>query len=65
MVYILNSNDHKVKNNCLRFDFKNPIRFINQQISVMSIIFYRYFENATDKFYISVKHYNEISVRFL
>ena len=39
MEYILNSNDHKVTNNCLRYNFKNPIRFINQKISLMSIIF--------------------------
>ena len=31
MEYILNLNDHKVTNNCLRYDFKNPIRFINQK----------------------------------
>ena len=28
MEHILNSNDHKVTNNCLRYKFKNPIRFI-------------------------------------
>ena len=39
MEYILNSNDHKVTNNCLRYNFKNPIRFINQKISLMPIIF--------------------------
>ena len=60
MEYILNSNDHKVTNNCLRYNFKNPIRFINQKISFMSIIFYYYFENVTDKFYMSVKHNNKI-----
>ena len=65
MEYILNSNDHKVTNNCLRYNFKNPIRFINQKILLMSIIFYNYFENATDKFYISVKHDdNIITMRF-
>ena len=41
MEYILNSNDHKVTNNCLRYNFKNPIRFNNQKISLMSIIFSR------------------------
>ena len=65
MEYILNSNDHKVTNNCLRYNFKNPIRFINQKISLMSIIFYTYFENVTDKFYLSVKHDNKIiTIRF-
>ena len=65
MEHILNSNDHKVTNNCLRYNFKNPIRFINQKISLMSIVFYNYFENVTDKFYISVKHDNKIiTMRF-
>ena len=62
MEYILNSNDHKVTNNCLRYNFKNPIRFINQKISLMSIIFYNYFENVTDKFYMSVKHNNKMII---
>ena len=31
MEYILNSYDHKVSNNCLRFNFKKPIRFIDQK----------------------------------
>ena len=39
MEYILNSNDQKVTNNCLRYNFHNPIRFINQKISLTSIIF--------------------------
>ena len=65
MEYILNSNDHKVINNCLSYNFKNPIRFINQKISLMSIVFYNYFENVTDKCYISVKHDNKIiTIRF-
>ena len=65
MEYILNSNDHKVTNNCLRYDFKNPIRFINQKISLTSMVFYNYFENITDKFYMSVKHDNKIiTIRF-
>ena len=65
MEYILNSNNHKVTNNCLRYNFKNPIRFINQKISLMSTIFYNYFENITDTFYMSVKHSNKIiTIRF-
>ena len=39
MEYILNSNDHKIAHNCLRYNFHNPIRFINQKISLTSIIF--------------------------
>ena len=65
MEYILNSNNHKITNNCLRYDFKNPIRFNNQKISLMSMVFYNYFENITDKFYMSVKHANKIiTIRF-
>ena len=65
MEYILNNNDHKVTNNCLRYDFKKPIRFINQKISLMSMTFYNYFKNITDKFYMSVKHDNKIiTIRF-
>ena len=62
MEYILNSNDHKVTNNCLRYNFKNPIRFINQKISLMSIIFYNYFENIEDNFYMVVKHNNRMII---
>ena len=65
MEYILNSNNHKITNNCLRYDFKNPIRFNNQKISLISMVFYNYFENITDKFYMSVKHANKIiTIRF-
>ena len=62
MEYILNSNDHKVTNNCLRYNFKNPIRFINQKISLMSMIFYNYFENVKDNFYMVVKHNNKMII---
>ena len=62
MEYILNSNDHKVTNNCLRYNFKNPIRFINQKISLMSIVFYNYFENVEDNFYMVVKHNNRMII---
>ena len=63
MEYILNSNDHKVANNCLRYYFRNPIRFSNQKISIMEMIFYNYFENITDKFYKSLKHNNKLITR--
>ena len=62
MEYVLNSNDHKVTNNCLRYNFHNPIRFINQKISLTSIIFYNYFENITDKFTMSVRHNNKLII---
>ena len=62
MEYNLNSNDHKVTNNCLRYNLKNPIRFINQKISLMSIIFYNYLENITDKFTMNVNYKNKLII---
>ena len=56
MEYILNSYYHKVSNNCLRFNFKKPIRFNNQKISLMEIKYYNYFENLTNEFSLSVKY---------
>ena len=56
MEYILNSYDHKVSNNCLRFNLKKPIRFNNQKISLMEIKYYNYFENFTNEFSMSVKY---------
>ena len=56
MQYILNSNQHKIKNNCLRYNFYKPIRFENQYISLTSMVFYNYFENITDKFKLTIKN---------
>ena len=55
MEYILISNQHKIKNNCLRYTFQKPIRFQNQYISLTSMIFYNYFENISDKFKLTIK----------
>ena len=56
MEYILNSNQHEIKNNCLRYIFQKPIRFENQHISLTSMIFYNYFENISDKFKLIIKN---------
>ena len=56
MEYILTSNQHLIKNNCLRYKFQKPIRFQNQYISLTSMIFYNYFENITDKFKLTIKN---------
>ena len=40
MEHILTSNQHEIKNNCLRYAFQKPIRFQNQYISLTSVIFY-------------------------
>ena len=55
MEYILTSNQHKIKNNCLRYTFQKPLRFENQYISLTSMIFYNYFENVSDKFKLIIK----------
>ena len=62
MEYILNSYDHKVSNNCLRFNFKKPIRFNNQKISLMEIKYYNYFENLSNEFSMSVKNKNKLII---
>ena len=56
MEYILNSDQHKFKNNCLRYRFQKPIRFQNQHILLTSMIFYSYFENISDKFKLIIKN---------
>ena len=56
MEYILSSDQHKFKNNCLTYIFQKPIRFQNQYILLTSMIFYNYFENITDKFKLTIKN---------
>ena len=56
MEYMLISNKHEIKNNCLRYYFQKPIRFQNQYISLTSMIFYNYFENISDKFKLIIKN---------
>ena len=56
MEYILSSDQHGFKNNCLRYTFQKPIRFQNQYISLTSMMFYNYFENITDKFKLTIKN---------
>ena len=55
MEYILTSNQHEINNDCLRYSFQKPIRFNNQYISLISMVFYNYFENITDKFRMVIK----------
>ena len=62
MEYILNSYDHKVSNNCLRFNFKKPIRFTDQKISLMSIKYDNYFENLSNKLSTGVNYKNKLIV---
>ena len=47
---------------CLRFNFKLPIRFNNQQISLFSFKYYNYFENITKEFSMGVKNKNKLII---
>ena len=58
MEIILNSNENKINDNCLRSNFKQPIRFNNQHISLTNMIFYNSFANINDKFKLDVKYNN-------
>ena len=57
--FILNSIDHKINDNTLRFYFKKPIRFNNSNISLTNAIFYNYFPNVFDNYKIYVNYNNE------
>ena len=52
---ILNSNEHKVDVNKLRYEFKFPIRFNNSFISLTQGIFYNFFHNAKQDYEMKVK----------
>ena len=65
MEIILNSNENKINDNCLRYNFKQPIRFINQHISLTNMIFYNFFPNINENFKLTVKHNNrDIVINF-
>ena len=65
MEIILNSNEHKVSNNCLKYIFKNNTRFINQNFSLTNTIFYNFFPNISENFKLTVKHNNrDIVINF-
>ena len=60
--FILNSIDHKINNNTLRFNFKKPIRFTNSNISLTRAKFYNYFPNVFDDYKIYVNYNNETTI---
>ena len=65
MEIILNSNEHKINDNCLRYNFKQPIRFNNEYISLTNMIFYNFFPNIDENFKLKVKYTNrEIEINF-
>ena len=60
--FILNSIDHKINDNTLRFYFKKPIRFNNSNISLTNAIFYNYFPNVFDDYKIYINYNNETTI---
>ena len=58
MELFLNSNEHKFSNNCLRYNFKQPVRFNNQDISLTNMIFYNFFPNINENFKLKIKYNN-------
>ena len=55
---ILNSNDHKVASNKLRYEFKSPVKFDNSYISLTQAIFYNFFHNVKEDYQMDVKKDN-------
>ena len=51
----INSNDHKISNNKLRYYFNDIIKFENNSVSLMECIFYSYFENIKSNYSMKVK----------
>ena len=60
--FILNSNEHKINVNTLRFNFKRPIRFTNSNISLTNAIFYNYFRNVYENYKIYVSYNNQTTI---
>ena len=65
MEIILNSNEHKINDNCLRYNFKKPIRFNNEYVSLTNMRFHNFFPNIDENFKLKVKYTNrEIEINF-
>ena len=51
----INSNQHKLSNNKLRYYFNDTTKFENNSVSLMECIFYSYFENIKLNYSMKVK----------
>ena len=51
----INSNDHKISNNRLKYYFNDITRFKNNTVSLMECIFYSYFKNIKSNYSMKVK----------
>ena len=52
---IMNSNEHKIDVNKLRYQFKSPVRFDNSSISLTHGIFYNFFHNVKQNYEMKIK----------
>ena len=55
----MTSNEHKVDSNKLRYEFKSPIRFNNEFMSLTKAIFYNFFHNVKESYQMKVKKNNK------
>ena len=55
----INSNQHKLSNNKLRYYFNDLTKFENNSVSLMECIFYSYFENIKCNYSMKVKYEGE------
>ena len=55
----INSNQHKISNNKLRYYFNDITKFENNTVSLMECIFYSYFENIKSNYSMKVKKDND------
>ena len=60
--FILNSIQHKINDNTLRFNFKKPIRFTNSNVSLTNAIIFNYFPNVYDDYKIYVNYDNQTTI---
>ena len=51
----INSNDHKISNNKLRYYFNDTTKFENNSVSLMECIFNSYFENIKSNYSMKVR----------
>ena len=52
---ILNSNEHKIDVNKLKYELKSPIRFDNSFMSLTQATFYNFFHNVKQNYEMKVK----------
>ena len=58
----INSNQHKISNNKLRYYFNDITKFENNSVSLMECIFYSYFENIKSNYSMKVKKDNDFYI---